>query len=309
MSLRSTAVSVVRALRLEPVLRPAYQTVRALPQSRRRFGRHLRWLANVPARRRLSSAWRDILAKRIEFETTSGSPDAAALAVVMCLWNRPERIDAVLAQLDAQQTTRPLRLVLWNNQPSDDDHYRDAIARFEASGALSSIELHTSAHNIGGIGRFVAIRELRRRGYSGEFIMLDDDEDVTPQFASTLQAAAAPHTIGSIWAFLMDDISYWNRLPLAHTGEIAQHTGTGGCVCDSSLVDHDEFFTRIPLEFLFIEDLWMSRVARANGWNLIKVDSPVEFVLAERDQGHAIQENKNDFFLWLARPGSVPVWT
>ena len=95
---------------------------------------------------------------------------------------------------------------------------------------------------------------------------------------------------------------------LEHTGEIANHTGTGGCVCDSALVSHPDFFTRIPVKYLFMEDIWMSHCGTRNGWTLLKVDSPVEFVLAELDQGHAIYDRKEKFFTWLQRPGNVPDW-
>lgn len=310
MSVRSLLVRLVRMLHLEPVLRPTYirglEFRRKLSSTSTGTARTLRWGLS-PARRQLARGFRRILAARVTFDEVVGIPAATSLAIVVCLWNRPGRIEDILKLADKQATETPIRLVLWNNNIADAEHYLQSVRSFAPSGSLSSVELHNSVVNIGGIGRFVAIRELVRRGYHGAFVMVDDDQDVTSEFVDSLLAVAEPRVIGSVWAWITDG-KYWNRRAVDSTGSAANHAGTGGAVCDSDIVTHPEFFTRLPLRFLFMEDIWMSQVALRNGWRIVKVDTPVSFVLADLDQGHAIYDRKEDFYTWLRRPRSIPHW-
>ncbi|GMA94271.1 hypothetical protein GCM10025881_10950 [Pseudolysinimonas kribbensis] len=55
--------------------------------------------------------------------------------VLMCLWNRPERIGAVLEQLDRQDHPDGVRLYLWNNRRSDHGRYLQAIDAFRPAGS------------------------------------------------------------------------------------------------------------------------------------------------------------------------------
>ncbi len=241
-------------------------------------------------------------------ETLLGVPNGDALAVVMCLWNRPERITAVLTVLDQQSTARRLRLILWNNQPRDSAHYREAIRAFRARGQLDSVEFIDSEHNIGGIGRFVALRRAVQAGYGGTFVMIDDDQDVSPDFIDDVMAVAAPRTVAGLWAWKTRE-TYWDRERSNVRGEPVSYVGTGGCVCDSELVTHDEFFAALPARYLFMEDMWMSWLAAANGWRVLSAPTPVEFVLGETDQYHSLIGQKQDFFQWLSDERNLPRWT
>ena len=319
MTTTGRARAVVRRLRLQRPARlilsglrrvgAAIRVVRreAVPQGRAGASA----IAALPSRLGLLLGYRRLLTRRIRFDLEVGTPDAEGLAVVVCLWNRPERLPEILRILQGQQTRRGVNLVLWNNQPAHSAGYRATIAASGVEvqggiGALRSIRYFDSPTNIGGMGRFVAIRELVRRGYTGSYIMLDDDQNVRPGFIEVLSAAAAPRSVAGVWAW-HNDGAYWNRQFAESTGESVDHVGTGGSVCDSAIVTDSRFFTRIPLRFLFMEDIWMSHYAKRNGWRLSKIDTPVEFVLSELDQGHAIFDEKERFFSWLRIPGHVPL--
>lgn len=241
---------------------------------------------------RRSRAYSSALRSGVSLTLAKGDRRPDAVPVVMCLWRRPRRIADIINLLAAQDTDVPLRLVLWNNDPRNDAYYRSVIATAEL-GALSSIEVYSSRTNIGGIGRFLAMRELTANGYRGPFVMLDDDEDVSPTFIDDLLSAYRPHTIAGWWAFSYER-TYYQRAELS-AGERATYVGTGGAVCDSALVTSSTFFTAIPRRYLFLEDIWMSTFARWNGWSLVKVDTPVEFVAREEDQHHAIFDLKTEF--------------
>lgn len=227
----------------------------------------------------------------------SGEPAADGITVTVCLWNRRDRIDDVLELLDSQDTDRRLNLQLWNNQPRDAGHYLERIRAFRRTGALASVALYTSGLNVGGMGRFYLARKVRRTGYRGPFIMLDDDQDVSPSFVEDLLRASGARRIAGFWAWTMSG-DYWARVP-AEVGQRVSYVGTGGCVCDIDIVENDDFFTGLPRYFAFLEDLWMCGYARKRGWSLAKVDTPVRFVLDETNQHHTLGELKAEFYRYL----------
>lgn len=253
------------------------------------------------ARRALSAVrWRVAMrryrAGRFAARTLLRHGEPGELAVVMCLWNRRERIDAVLTQLDAQDGPR-VRLFLWNNRPADDAYYRERIAAYRAHGALAEVTLISSRVNVGGLGRFFVARSLWSGGYRGAFVMLDDDQDVSDHLLTDLLAASGPRTIAGYWAWTMQG-DYWARTP-AEPGDRVSYVGTGGCACDIDIVADPSFFTELPRYFAFLEDIWMCGYARKRGWVLRKVDTPIEFVLDETNQHHTLAERKAEFYRYL----------
>jgi hypothetical protein len=239
-------------------------------------------------------------AGRFPMTVIAGTVPADGVPVVMCLWNRPERIADILAGLSAQTGTPPLRLVLWGNRSTDRRYYENAIRGAGVSGSLASVEYVSSRVNVGGLGRFFALRRLRQEGLAGPAITLDDDQDIAPSFVRTLLDAYAPGSLRGVWAFRQGS-SYWDR-EAADDGQPADYVGTGGCALDPSIVDDERFFTDLPDRYSFLEDQWMSwRAARA-GWDLRKVDAPFAFVLAERNQYGALLWLKDEFHAYLASP-------
>jgi hypothetical protein len=310
MSFRSRTLSTIRRFHLERPTRLLLGSVRRTNGFGHRaveIGRRAtRAIRRLPSTMKLASEYRRLLRRRIPLETLLGTPQPEAIAIVVCLWNRPERLEEILDIVARQQTSKPLRLVLWNNQPRFDGMYRMRLNASQATGSLRSIEWFTSPWNVGGIGRFLAQRELVRAGYRGPFIMMDDDQDFSPDFVEDLLAQAGEKTVAGVWAW-KNDGAYWNRTQVRVTGTSADHVGTGGSVCDSTIVRDEAFFEAIPSRFLFMEDMWMSQYARRNDWTLKMVDSPFNFVLSELDQGHALFDRKENFFSWMKGPGHVPV--
>ncbi len=253
------------------------------------------------ARRAVSAArWRWAMARYrsglFRPQRLHGAAEGGEVAIIICLWNRRERIDAILTQLDAQQGTR-IRLLFWNNRPADAAYYRERIAAYRPHGALAEVSMFTSRVNVGGLGRFFVARKLYVDGYRGAFLMLDDDQDVSDHLVTDLLAASGPHTIAGFWAWTMDG-DYWARRPAA-PGDRVSYVGTGGCACDIDIVSDLSFFTELPRYFAFLEDVWMCGYARKRGWRLRKVDTPIEFVLDETNQHHSLAELKAEFYRYL----------
>lgn len=278
MALRNAVGRTAQRLGLGPVARAGLRAARG---AREGYTESRRW-----------NAYRRHLDRGLTFERLRGTPSNDALPVVMCLWKRPQRIADVVKQLGEQHGGRRIRLILWNNLAANGDHYRREVQGLDL-GAIESIELYNAPVNVGGIGRFLAMRQIVSSGYDGPFVMLDDDEDITPAFLDDLLAAYAPRTIAGWWAFSYVE-TYYQRAALSQ-GDAATYVGTGGAVCDSALVRSDAFFRALPRRYLFLEDMWMSSVAAWNGWRLVKVETPIEFVLRDVDQHHAIFDLKTVF--------------
>ena len=286
--MKAAVLAALRALRLEATVRAVHDSLR----------RRLSSLPSLASRNQTTRAYRRLAKRGMRLEKIAGTASGSAIPVVMCMWRRPERIETILTMLDGQRGCPPIRLVLWNNDLSNSAYIRAVVRQFSMSGSLESVELYDSSTNVGGVGRFLTIRELRRQGTTGSAIMIDDDQDVSESFIRDLISVAAPRTISGVWAWRIHG-GYWERTQVTRSGDSADYVGTGGCICDSTLVDERHFFKKLPSKFLFMEDIWMSRVAVDLGWSLHMVDTPVSFVLAERDQGHALHQQKTDFYDWL----------
>jgi hypothetical protein len=233
----------------------------------------------------------------IRIQLLVGEIQKNSIPVIMCLWNRRDRLPSIIEQLDSQQTKRPIRLILWNNQQADNRHYRQILQQTNTVGPVASIEYVSSHANIGGLGRFVVARKLWLTGRRGPFMMLDDDQDISEQFIETLRTFAAPKRVAGLWAWNYLD-SHWNRTR-ARVGESADYVGTGGCVCDMSIVGSPSFFFQLPRKYALLEDQWMCSYARRRGWELIRAGVDVTFVLHETNQFPALAELKDEFRQYL----------
>lgn len=220
-----------------------------------------------------------------------GSPSNDDVALIMCLWNRRSRIDSILKMLDQQVTSRRIRLILWNNSVADRDYYDKKVRGQIFAGAVSSVELVQSPHNIRGIARFIAIKHLVNSGYTGGYLMLDDDQEVSSSFVATLLNDYEPRCIAGCWAWRASAHDYWKR-EAALPGEPANYVGTGGCVCDSAIVADDTFFTELPMAGLFVEDVWMCRYALDRGWKVRRCNAAISFGHEDDNQYHDLRDHK-----------------
>lgn len=243
-------------------------------------------------RRRILPVWYPSTTRR--FQRVTGQE----ATVLMCLWNRPERLEPVLRMLDAQDHPPGVRLFLWNNARADHHRYREIIDLFAAKGSLVSVSLVKSPFNVGSIGRFYWARWLSRRSGPRPVLVLDDDQDIMPDFVSVSLSEARPKTLAAWWAFVVTG-EYWERRP-ARRDDLIDHIGPGGMVADSSLFAERGFFTSLPDRYWMLDDIWVSGFAIGHGYRLAKLDVDIEFVLPETNQYHAQGSIKPEFFTYLA---------
>ncbi|WP_291057570.1 hypothetical protein [Herbiconiux sp.] len=253
-----------------------------------------RRLAKALVRRRLLNGRFRPTDERVWGETGSEVP------VLMCLFNRPERLEAMLRLLDGQEGTPGIALYLWNNNRADHDFYAGVLRGFEASGALRSVRLVRSPYNLGSIARFYWARVLaeKARADPGPVIVIDDDEDVQPDFVSTALSVHRPGVVHAWWAFTVASDDYFDRAPAVVGGPV-DHVGPGGMICDLSIFLDDRFFTELPQRYWLLDDLWFTHFAKTHGQTLAKLPVEIEFVLAETNQHWNLGDLKREFYRYL----------
>ena len=298
--LRHRLRHVIRRARVEPLYDRAIATARRVKHA----PEDVRWRRSIGA----------ILTNGVAVRTGGAwsSTETGTVPLVMCLWNRPQRINHVLDML-ASLDGVSVRLLLWNNNHADADVYDRAI-RDAVRGSIASIDLFHSPRNVGGLARFLATRLLVNGGYEGPVAFLDDDQDVTPTFLSDLLRDYTERSVVAWWGFSLHG-SYWRRAEI-EPGSPADHAGTGGTVLDASLVRDDRFFSRLPRRFAFVEDQWMTFVAHAAGWRVIKGRTHIDLVLEETNQYHGLLPLKDEFYVFardrgerlMRRPSRHPAW-
>jgi hypothetical protein len=238
---------------------------------------------------------------RFTLKRMGGTVDQAALPVIMCLWNRRERIRDIVEIIQRQGDERPLRLILWSNNTADSAWYRRQLRELWPSGGPHSVELVSSRVNLGGVARFCVASRLRADGYRGPFVMLDDDQDVGADFVSTLVSEYQPKTVTGFWAW--HTFGAYNNRTECEVGERADYVGTGGCITDIDLVEGRRFFAGLPTRYAFVEDLWMSYYAASLGWPLIKSAVQADFVMDETNQFRQLFDIKEEFYELLNSEG------
>lgn len=263
-------------------------------------------LLNALKSRAKSVIKRRLLAGRFRSRTWAyGTEQDGDVAVLMCLWNRPERLVDVLRLLDAQTGVGGVRLYLWNNARHDHERYVSTLDGFRPGGALRSARLVRSPFNLGSIARFYWARKLVLTAGPQPIVVLDDDEDIQDDFLASALRQYDPQAVTAWWAWTLGTQGYYDRTP-AQVGDRVDHVGPGGSIMSSEIFADPRFFTKMPQEFWLLDDVWLSYFAKARGYRLAKLDVPIEFVLAETNQHHGQADLKRAFFDTLAS-GRVPI--
>jgi len=228
-----------------------------------------------------------------------GPETPEGVAVLMCLWNRPDNFVAMLDLVDAQTGTPPVDLYLWNNNRSEHAVYVDALERFtpRPGGAIRSVHLVKSPYNLGSIARFYWARRLAAVREQ-PIIVIDDDETIEPTFVQTALAVHRPKTVHAWWAFTVASDDYFDRSPAVVGGPV-DHVGPGGMVCGSEIFLDDAFFTELPQRYWLLDDLWFTAFTKARGYTLAKLPVEIEFVLAETNQHWSLGDLKREFYRYL----------
>jgi glycosyltransferase involved in cell wall biosynthesis len=225
---------------------------------------------------------------------------ANTVAVVMCAWRRPHRLSRTIESL-AAQSHGPVRLCVWNNNPS----LRDFIDATVGAQAELDVDVLHSSRNAGGFGRFYFARRLADE--HPFVVFLDDDQAPTPDLISTLVDEFRPETAWSTWGYrFRGREQYADRYP-AQPGQRIKYGGTRGMICDTSAFRHPSVFA-CPKRYWFVEDLWLSYVLDGVlGWPLYKSAAEIPTDADDHDQYRFLGPTKDRLFRDLVRRGWDPI--
>lgn len=157
------------------------------------------------------------------------------LAVVMCVWQRIERLPKTLAMLRAQ-TDADWRLWLVVNQPE--------LAELVQAVAYTDdrISVVVNQDNRGSFAKIEQGHKLALQGWRW-VVLIDDDFDFGPTMLADLRAQARPDAIIS-WRVhtLIPGGNYWHRTPtqVGCEGSYVEGTGTiipAGALADAGILD------------------------------------------------------------------------
>ncbi len=180
--------------------------------------------------------------------------------IVMCAWKRVDNVGVTIREIQAQNLN--IDVYIWNNNYYEKNKLEQEINQFDF------VKVFHSPKNIGGFGRFYISKTLLNLSYK-RVIFLDDDQVLPDQYLSTLISEHKPKSVVTSWGYVIKNKNnYWDRFDPG-PGEEVDYAGTRGLVVDINLFKVPEMF-ECPKKYWFVEDLWLSYVARNQGYNLIR---------------------------------------
>lgn len=218
--------------------------------------------------------------------------DNSTIAVVMCTWKRIERLQETLNLLE-NQTYKNFHLFLWNNNSAIQAQINSIIDKSVLS---YPIYTHHNGINIGGIGRFEMVN-IFCSDYK-RCVFIDDDQFFKSNFLEVMNGFYKPKTIVSWWGWGIKGVDYFSRNRIINLQE-ADYCGTGGMITDCALFKEDLIRTP-PIEYKFVEDLWMSYVAKYEfGYKLLGCEAPIKIIVDNKDQYVGLKNEKQQLLNYL----------
>lgn len=208
------------------------------------------------------------------------------IPIIMCTWMRPDGFANVIDDLNNQQNSG-FKLFVWNNN-------YEYSGRFEAIAkrAEFEVEFYHSRENIGGFGRFYSAKSLfEKPGIEEYCIFLDDDNRLAPDALQTLCDEARDHSISATYGWVFNSQIYFDRYQ-PDPGMAIDYAGTAGMIAHMGMFKSEVLY-QCPQEYWFVEDLWMSYVARNHcGYEMYKSAANVTLDMHDASLSDATAELK-----------------
>jgi hypothetical protein len=195
--------------------------------------------------------WHGVIAFEVQ-RISSGSKEHGSLAIVSCVYNRPERLRHTLKMLEAQ-TLQIFQLILVNNNPDIADYVDECVA-------LSPLPI-TVIHNEQNKGSFARIEIMHQYGHEYDyFLTLDDDADINKQYVDVWwQNRSNDEVRGWKGFYFRPGGNYWQRTE-ARIGSTCHYLWGSG-VMVPSWVAADPAILELDERYWMAEDLWLSYYA------------------------------------------------
>jgi glycosyltransferase involved in cell wall biosynthesis len=213
------------------------------------------------------------------------------IAIIMCTFKRVHRLQGTI-ELLKQQTLRDFHFYIWNNNSDNKSDINKTV-----NNNLDIVkEVTHSEENVGGVGRFILAKRIARL-YT-KIIFIDDDQDFKPELVELMDNTFSKNTVNCWWGWKMGGCSYMHRYRLTGTSKEVDYCGTGGMIIDSDIFKTIDL-TSLPDKYKFIEDLWLSFIARYNyDYKLYGREFPIWCIDDQKDQWMGLHSSglKDEFY-------------
>lgn len=236
---------------------------------------------------------------------------AGRLAVIMTTWRRLHRLPSTLSSL-LPQTFQNFDLFIWNNnrEPGMVEQV-DTICQ-QYSDHLPITTIH-STENMLCRGRQILARRLALKYGYKYVVFLDDDLQIVPGLLERLWDEKQPTTIVSPTVWKASSPLIWPKLN-AKPGEYGFYGESCGAIIDISLFAHDQYWSLWPQRFWIVDDMWMSTMAMALGWRIVKTSFALMYDQCATDE-NARSDNQQYKLVWrefaglycVSQPGRLGV--
>jgi hypothetical protein len=216
--------------------------------------------------------------------------------VIMCAWNRIERLPRTLELLAEQETAATL--YVWNNNRRE----AERLDFFLARSPIPAQSVHCN-RNIGGFGRFYMARDLADAHDAVLFI--DDDQDFSRSMVADQLASFESESLAGWWAFTYRPgaRSHGDRKRAKTPLQPADYVGAGGMIADPAIFKDPELLA-CPRRYWFVEDMWLSYYAsHIRGWRLRRSLAEFRFASDSLDLDLTLGVTKVRMFRYLKRHG------
>lgn len=150
--------------------------------------------------------------------------------------------------------------------------------------------------NKGSQARFWLVKKAKGEA----IIFIDDDESLQPDFIEYMweQYKLYPKHLLGWFTRRFPQESYWRSIPPQYNtyGQEVDYVGTGGCIVEKKIFDNNPELYNIPPEFNKVEDLYLSYIARKNGYKLMAIDAHIKIEIDGKDQYKDIWYYKENAF-------------
>ena len=171
----------------------------------------------------------------------------------MASYSRPERLSIIKEQLD-KQTYKDFKFIVHDN----------------------------TVNNEGSAVRFKEVLKTK----CNPIIFIDDDESLEPDFVEYMyeRYKEYPDAIQGWFTRIFVGDTYWGSIPYNEEDTEVDYVGTGGMILDRKIFDEEPILQNIPEEFVKVEDLYLSYLARKRGQKLIAVKPHIKIEVDGKDQ-------------------------
>jgi hypothetical protein len=217
------------------------------------------------------------------------------IAIVFCTWKRVYRLNDILDDL-VKQTFKNFDVFIWNNNHNEIFNINEVVKKYELN-----IRIKHSEINVGGIGRFYYSKEICE-DYD-KIIFIDDDQTLGEDVVCRMVDNHIDDSILSWWGWSVKN-NYFNRVRVINFKEV-DYCGTGGMIVDPKIFKHIDLKT-IPKKYEFIEDLWLSFVAKYDfNYKLIGGDFNIKINNDGNDQFNKLIQLKIEFYDFLNKKYNI----